>query len=160
VSTDDIDYNSPFSLGRTEGGLRLRGFATELRPRMSLSEFQNSDMFPEAKTSDGSERKKYYTLKIKWTNQWVFIGLTFTDSLLSSIGFGWGVLRNGFEEINTTELQEQLLHFKEWLEQVLGPSKAPRQKREAYYQNLAWGEVTAESDPRTELVHVLLTFAK
>ena len=127
---------------------------------MSLSEFQNSDMFPEAKTSGGSERKKYYTLKIKWDGSLGLYRTYFYGLALEQYGFGWGVLRNGFEEINTAEFQERLLHFKDWLEQALGPSKSLRQKREAYYQNLAWGEVLAESDPRTELVHILLTFAK
>jgi hypothetical protein len=160
-----VNYSSPFQLDPSTGTLRLRDSVSGVCPGMTLASFQSSEFFPHAKQVGKSERPGdlvRFTFKTKWTDQWAFMGFLFKDSFkglrLSTVGFGWGALRNGFEEIDKTEFQTQLAHFKEWLEMLFGPSQLPRHKREAYFQKLAWGEVSADSDSRTELVGISLKF--
>ena len=160
-----VNYECPFQLDATTGTLYLRGFSTAITPWMTLDQFRSSEFFPQVKPLGKSRRPgepSRFTLKAKWTDQWAFMGFTFradhNHAALGSLGFGWGALRNGFEEIDSSEFRVQLGHFSAWLTSIIGPSERCRGEHEAFYRKLVWGEISATSDPKTELVGISLVF--
>ncbi len=160
-----LNYESPFQLDSTTGMLRIRDFPTAVTPCMTLDQFRSSEFFPQVKPLGNPRRPgepSRFSLKTKWIDQWAFMGFTFRAAhnhvTLGSLGFGWGALRNGFEEIDASEFRVQLVHFSAWRTSVIGPSEQPRGEHEVFYRNLVWGEVSAASDPKTKLVGISLNF--
>lgn len=106
-----MEIPSPFLLLPDTGQLLLNGFQTTLGPRLSVSEFQGSDLFPFA-ARDNLFPKYEPAYQINFLKlqdgRWVYLYAGFQLGLLARLGFGWGTLREyGFRETTRSENQEQ-----------------------------------------------------
>lgn len=155
-----MEIPSPFWFAPDIGELKLIGHEVRLSPRLNLVDFQNSDLFPlvagAGKRPEHTSEYQIPHLRLE-DGRWVYLNIGFKDAALAYVGFGWGMLRNGFIELTVHEFREQLHSYRSWLESALGPTESCA-GRVVYRKVFAWGEVASSSDWRTELPGILVRF--